>query len=172
LLVLHRSLERLFFLNLLQTASGAATRAAPEGSPPGLPEDDRAMLSQWVVCDPDEQRVLAQLVRRGYATPHPGNEPALERLVERGLLSADTLTPISKPLGKFVRRRMSGAALRALESRENASPWHAVRVPLATAVTILLVSLGVSQPELAAAGLSVPGALALFPAIIQRLASR
>ena len=47
--------------------------------------------------------------------------------------------------------------------------WSLVRVPLITAVALLLASLGVNQADLSAAGLALPGVLGLLPGLWRRL---
>lgn len=136
------------------------------------PTGPSQLVTMWSECDQDERRVLGQLSRRGYATPHPGNTRTLEHLVARHILDPDTLTFRTKELLDFVRTQTSSADLAELERGNEPSPWRAIRVPLTTSVAILLMSIGVSQPELAAAGLSIPGLFALLPAVISRVTNR
>lgn len=127
---------------------------------PGIlhwPEEEaacRALASAtWASCSPDERRILAQLVIYGYVAPHPENEPRIAHLRARGLVRHSRLALREAHFRRFVRHTVRAAELRDTARGDERDAWNAIRVPLSTAVLLLLCLLSFMQPELAAIGL-------------------
>lgn len=131
---------------------------------------DSQLVTMWSECDDDERRLLAQLALHAYVTPHPSNVTALRHLADRGVLDPRTLTIANLEIARFVHTNVSPQALSALESKAEGDSWHVVRVPLSTGVAVLLMCIGVSQPQLAAAGVAVPSLVALVIPLMRHLA--
>jgi hypothetical protein len=138
---------------------------------PGEQPSEAAYMHEWTTSDDDEQRVLAQLAIDGYASPHPRNAPTLRHLTARGLLDADSLTLRDDDFRDFLRRTVSSDDLHVWQARETALAWRAVRLPLSAGVTILLVLLGVSRPDLAETGALLPPVVAGLPVLLRVLAA-
>jgi hypothetical protein len=154
---------------------GRPTAVAPAKHGPALiggeQPSEATFAHEWATSDDDEQRVLAQLAIDGYASPNPRNAPTLRHLTARGLLDSDTLTLHDDDFRDFLRRTVSSDDLQAWQAGETALAWRAVRLPLSVGVTILLVLLGVSRPDLAETGALLPPVAAGLPILLRVLAA-
>lgn len=131
-----------------------------------------ACFRLWSRSDADEKRILSQIAIDGFACPHPMNEPILERLCARGLISCETLTLASDEFAAFIRQSSSIAELQAWEDTEGGSGWTLLRVPLATGVAALIAALSASRPELGATGAVPPTVAAVITAFAKILTTR
>lgn len=128
--------------------------------PPELYMKRRALASElWASCNKEEQRLLAQLAIDGYVAPHPDNEPMVAHLRARGIVCSDRLAIAELHFRRYVRHTVSAHELRNPASSEQHDAWNAIRVPLSTAVALVLCFVSLMQPELAAVGLPVSSVL-------------
>jgi len=131
-----------------------------------------ACFRAWSRSDADEKRILSQIAIDGFACPHPMNEPILERLCARGLISCETMKLASDEFAAFIRRSSSIAELQAWQDMEGGSGWTLLRVPLATGVAALIAALSASRPELGATGAVPPTVAVAMAALAKVLTAR
>jgi hypothetical protein len=123
----------------------------------------------WVSCNQEERRLLAQLALDGYVAPHPDNDPMIAHLRARGILRRDRLTFAEPHFCTFVRHTVSADELRNSASAAQHDAWNAIRVPLSTAVALVLCFVSFMQPELAAVGLPISSILASAKPLLKLL---
>jgi hypothetical protein len=104
--------------------------------------------------------VLAQLALDGYVAPQRDNDPMIAHLRARGILRRDRLAFAEPHFCTFVRHTVSADELRNSASTAQHDAWNAIRVPLSTAVALVLCFVSFMQPELAAVGLPISSILA------------
>jgi hypothetical protein len=144
----------------------------PSGSASVDATPNRAFLETiWYDCDQNEQCVLGQLATDGYANPNEATGSTLAHLASRGLICPNTLTISNDAFAEVVRSSLSPGQMARWEAADGKSIWTAVRVPLSTGVALLLAALGISQPELAAAGVLAPTVAAGLPAMMRVIAA-
>ncbi|HEY8945204.1 MAG TPA: hypothetical protein VIM73_13125 [Polyangiaceae bacterium] len=136
---------------------------------PALGASVAEMTRTWLECDDHERHVLVQLAVEGYANPHANNKESLEHLVRRGILCPNTLTIANPAFPAVVRDSVRAEEQRRWQDADQGSAWHALRVPLSTAVVALFGAVTVSKPELGAASALVPTLAAGFPTILKLL---
>lgn len=138
--------------------------------PPELYMKRRALASElWASCNKEEQRLLAQLAIDGYVAPHPDNEPMVAHLRARGIVCSDRLAIAELHFRRYVRHTVSAHELRNAASGEQHDAWNAIRVPLSTAVALVLCFVSLMQPELAAVGLPVASVLTAARPVLKAL---
>jgi len=155
--VFAHTLRRLFFLDLLDRC------AHVDGDPPsGAP-------FAWEQLSPDEQYVLARIAVQGVATPHPELTTAMGKLVERGILDRATLGIANPYVAQDVEQNR--ATTDVLSPARSGNTWDAIKAPLATGIVALAAALGMSDPQLAAAGFVAPTLIAGLPALLRALST-
>jgi hypothetical protein len=128
-----------------------------------------AIALAWAASTRDEKRVLAQLAFDGHASPSRQNLPVMRSLVTRGLLDPGTFELTHLALRDYVRGKSSTAELREQEAKDGGSPWNMLRVPIVTAVLVLLAGVGQREPD--AATLALPGLALSVPLMLRALIS-
>jgi hypothetical protein len=147
---------------------------APGRAAPSTTQERPFQLElEWVRCDDDEQRILAQLALDGCANPHPANADTIRHLRARGLLSPDTLM-VDARFGDFIRSRVSDAQRRGWQQEEG-SLWDDLKAPMSTVVLVLLAFAGLSGPEIRSVGTLVgpliPAVAGGLPALVRAITS-
>lgn len=142
------------------------THVAPGDSP-----NPAVFAHEWKLCDPDEQRVLAQLAFDGHVSPHPSNGPVLRHLAARGLVDDLTLSIADPAFARYLAHSIPSEQLEEWEGGETDVAWSVVRVPLLTSVALIIGLVLMSHPELAESGaLLLPPVAGTLPVLLRFVA--
>ncbi len=87
------------------------------------------------------------------------------------IVAPTTLTIANEPFASYVRRVTTPAAFEHWTGAEDTNAWTLLRVPLGATIAVMVALLGVSRPDLVAAGAVVPAVAASLPAVMRLIAA-